>query len=176
MSMDKKTILLLLPSFLCCLLSSTSTISSIDQGDLSCLRSIKSSVEDPFGSLNTWSFDNIGIGDICMLNGITCWSYYTISVQSIELQGLGLEGKFPQGIRNCTSLTTLDLSNNNFFGPIPSNINQLIPYVRVLNLSYNKFSGEIPSSMASCERLNHLVLNKNQLTGQILHNLVSFTG
>ena len=167
MSMDKKTILLLLPSFLCCLLSSTSTISSIDQGDLSCLRSIKSSVEDPFGSLNTWSFDNIGIGDICMLNGITCWAYYTISVQSIELQGLGLEGKFPQGIRNCTSLTTLDLSNNNFFGPIPSNINQLIPYVRVLNLSYNKFSGEIPSSMASCVRLNHLVLNKNQLTGQI---------
>ncbi|KAL6344187.1 hypothetical protein AAG906_031901 [Vitis piasezkii] len=127
MSMDKKTILLLLPSFLCCLLSSTSTISSIDQGDLSCLRSIKSSVEDPFGSLNTWSFDNIGIGDICMLNGITCWSYYTIR-------------QIPQGIRNCTSLTTLDLSNNNFFGPIPSNINQLIPYVRVLNLSYNKFS------------------------------------
>ncbi|RVW70192.1 leucine-rich repeat receptor-like protein kinase [Vitis vinifera] len=141
MSMDKKTILLLLPSFLCCLLSSTSTSSSIDQGDLSCLRSIKSSVEDPFGSLNTWSFDNIGIGDICMLNGIACWSYFTDRVQTIQLQGLGLKGKFPQGIRNCTSLTTLDLSNNNFFGPIPSNINQLIPYVRVLNLSYNKILG-----------------------------------
>ncbi|KAL6344163.1 hypothetical protein AAG906_031877 [Vitis piasezkii] len=142
MGRDKKTILLLLPPFLCCLLSTTSTSSSMDQDNLSCLRSIKSS-------------------------GITCWSYYTTSVQSIKLQGLGLKGKFPQGIRNCTSLTTLDLSNNNFFGPIPSNINQLIPYVKDLNLSYNKFSGEIPSSMASCVRLNHLVLNKNQLTGQI---------
>ncbi|XP_034686764.1 probably inactive leucine-rich repeat receptor-like protein kinase At5g48380 [Vitis riparia] len=167
MGRDKKTILLLLPPFLCCLLSTTSTSSSTDQDNLSCLRSIKSSVEDPFGSLNTWNFDNIGNGDICMLKGITCWSYYTTSVQSIKLQGLGLKGKFPQGIRNCTSLTTLDLSNNNFFGPIPANINQLNPYVTDLNLSYNKFSGEIPSSMASCVRLNHLVLNKNQLTGQI---------
>ena len=161
--------LLLLSSFLFlfCLQSSTSTISNIDEGDLSCLQSIKSSVKDPFGSLKTWSFDDNENGDICMLKAIVCWSYYNKRIQTISLKGLGLKGKFPQGVRNCTSLTTLDLSNNNFFGSIPSNINQLILYVSDLNLSFNKFSGEIPSNMAGCVRLNHLLLNKNQLTGQI---------
>lgn len=94
LGMDNRTILPLLSSFLSCLQRSTRTVSSIDQGDLSCLRSIKSSVEDPFGSLKTWSFDNIGDGDNCMLKGVVCWSYYAKKVQAVRLQGLAL-GQIP---------------------------------------------------------------------------------
>ncbi|KAJ1399380.1 Leucine-rich repeat [Sesbania bispinosa] len=80
---------------------------------------------------------------------------------------MGLKGQFPRGIRNCSSLTGLDLSINNLSGNIPGDISILLQYVTSLDLSSNKFTGEIPTSLANCTYLNTLNLDQNRLTGQI---------
>ena len=94
---------------------------------------------------------------------------------------MGLRGQFPRDIRNCSSLTGLDLSNNELSGPLPSDISFLFPFITSLDLSGNKFSGEIPESIANCTYLNVLKLDHNQLTGEIppkiglLHLLKTFS-
>ncbi|KDP33139.1 hypothetical protein JCGZ_13531 [Jatropha curcas] len=80
---------------------------------------------------------------------------------------MGLEGNFPTGIENCTTLTGLNLSGNQISGTIPSDISKRIPFLSVLDLSHNNLSGEIPVSIANCSFLNVLILDNNRLTGQI---------
>ncbi|GLT94319.1 hypothetical protein SLE2022_120650 [Rubroshorea leprosula] len=138
------------------------------QGDIDCLKSIKSSLEDPFGYLNaTWNFNNNTEGFICRFTGIECWHPDENKVLNIQLSDMGLKGKFPRGIQKCSSLTGLDLSNNELFGPIPVNISKIIPYATTLKLSSNNFSGDIPEDLSNVTYLNILNLDHNRLTGQI---------
>ncbi|KAI5006955.1 hypothetical protein ZWY2020_046903 [Hordeum vulgare] len=75
-------------------------------------------------------------------------------------------------------MTTLDLSGNNFTGPLPERISEQMPYVSFLDLSNNSFSGGIPASIMNMTYLNVLVLQHNQFTGGIpainLSRLISF--
>ncbi|XP_022543002.1 probably inactive leucine-rich repeat receptor-like protein kinase At5g48380 [Brassica rapa] len=71
------------------------------------------------------------------------------------------------------SLSSLDLSRNNFSGALPSNIASLIPFVTTLDLSYNQFSGEIPTGLLNVTFLNTLMLQHNQFTGQLPPQLAS---
>lgn len=86
--------------------------------------------------------------------------------QGLNLSNLGFEGQFPQGLEYCTGLASLDLSNNNFSGPIPLNITRQVTYLTFLDLSYNRFSGEIPIGICNMD-LNVLNIQHNQLSGQI---------
>ncbi|KAK4749051.1 hypothetical protein SAY87_026500 [Trapa incisa] len=140
--------------------------------DIYCLRRIKDSLEDPTGYLSTWKFDgNQSNGFICKFTGVECWHPDENRVLSIKLADMKLKGPFPQDIRNCSSLTALDLSDNNFNGTIPSDISDMLAYVTFLDLSSNRFSGGIPAGIANCTYLNVLRLNHNQLTGQIPQEL-----
>ena len=138
------------------------------QSDIDCLKGIKAALEDPYGYLNTsWNFNNNTEGFICKFTGIECWHPDENKVLNIRLSDMGLKGQFPVAIKNCTSLTGLDLSSNKLFGNIPKNISQIIQFVTTLDLSSNNFSGEIPVSLANCTYLNVLKLDHNRLTGQI---------
>ncbi|XP_060171044.1 probably inactive leucine-rich repeat receptor-like protein kinase At5g48380 [Lycium barbarum] len=139
------------------------------QGDIDCLKSIKDSLEDPLGYLNsTWNFDNDQIeGFICNFTGIQCWHIDENIVVSISLPDMGLKGKFPRGLQNCSSLTSLDLSSNKLHGSIPSNISKIIGFIVNLDLSSNQLSGEIPVDIANCSFLNNLKLDNNRLEGPI---------
>ncbi|OEL19545.1 putative inactive leucine-rich repeat receptor-like protein kinase [Dichanthelium oligosanthes] len=64
-------------------------------------------------------------------------------------------------------MTGLDLSSNNFTGPIPSDISLQVPFLTSLDLSYNVFSGEIPLLISNITYLNTLNLQHNQLSGPI---------
>ncbi|XBI30746.1 hypothetical protein VPH35_054431 [Triticum aestivum] len=162
MAEDTKFLLLSL------LLSSSSSLCFGSEQDIQCLRSVQQSVIDPLGILkSSWNFGYATNGYICSFTGVECWHGYENKVLSLRLDNLGLEGPFPQGLQNCTSLNILDLSYNNFSGPIPSGIAQQIPYVTSLILSYNNFSSEIPESMANLAYLNTFNLQHNQLRGQI---------
>nr|GLL25933.1 probably inactive leucine-rich repeat receptor-like protein kinase At5g48380 isoform X1 [Ipomoea trifida] len=127
--------------------------------DISCLKSIKDSLEDPLGNLRSWKFNNNSQGFICSFKGIDCWNANESRVIKIALPNMGLKGQYPRGMGGCRSLQILDLSNNNF-----SSQN---PYMVVLDLSSNNFDGEIPTSLANCTYLNVLKLDNNWLTGQI---------
>ncbi|CAL4972729.1 unnamed protein product [Urochloa decumbens] len=140
--------------------------------DAQCLKTFKQSVIDPRGILaSSWKvfgrhngFDNY----ICSFTGVECWSPMDDRVLSLRLSNMGLGGQFPQGLEYCTSLVSLDLSSNNFSGPIPSDIARLLPYLSSLDLSYNLFSGEIPLGISDMVYLNVLFLQRNQLNDNLL--------
>ncbi|PSS32827.1 inactive leucine-rich repeat receptor-like protein kinase, partial [Actinidia chinensis var. chinensis] len=144
------------------------------ESDISCLKSIKESLEDPFDYLSSWTFNDDtegSITSICAFTGVDCWHDDENKVLDIHLSDMGLKGQFPRGIANCTSLACLDLSSNQLFGPIPSDISSLVPFISALNLSFNKFSGEIPPDITNLPCINFLDLDHNQLTGQIPQSL-----
>ncbi|KAK7350547.1 hypothetical protein VNO77_09286 [Canavalia gladiata] len=136
--------------------------------DIFCLKRIKDSLQDPNNYLtSSWDFDNSTEGFICKFNGVECWHPDENKVLNLKLSNMGLKGQFPSDIRNCSSLTGLDLSANKLSGAIPGDISALLPYVTSLDLSSNEFSGVIPTSLPDCTFLNTLKLDQNQLTGQI---------
>ncbi|KAF5726502.1 inactive leucine-rich repeat receptor-like protein kinase [Tripterygium wilfordii] len=138
------------------------------ESDINCLRSIKETLQDPRKVLNiSWNFENNTEGSICGFIGVECWHPDESKVLNIRLSDMGLKGSFPLGIQNCTSLTGLDLSSNELYGSIPSNISKIIGFVTTLDLSSNSFSGEIPENLANCSYLNVLKLDHNNFSGQI---------
>ncbi|XBI20787.1 hypothetical protein VPH35_062010 [Triticum aestivum] len=135
------------------LLLSSSSLCFGSELDIQCLRSVKQSVIDSNGVLNSsWDFENSSRsssdGYICRFNGVDCWHPDENRVLSLHLGSLGLEGPFPEG-------------------PIPYDIAQQMPYLTYLDLSNNRFSGEIPQSITNLAYLNVLKLQHNQLSGQI---------
>lgn len=166
-------------NFLLILISCSITYGTVT--DIFCLKSIKDSLQDPYGYLKSWDFNSNTEGFICKFIGVECWHPDENRVLNLNLPNLGLKGQFPRAIQNCTSLTGLDLSNNILSGGIPLDIDVLLPYVTSLDLSSNKFSGLIPKSVANCSYLNSLKLDRNRLSGRIpgelsyLRRLKTFT-
>ncbi|PON89508.1 LRR domain containing protein, partial [Trema orientale] len=69
-----------------------------------------------------------------------------------------------------TTLSSIDISYNNFHGEIPSSLGDL-KSLKVLNLSRNNFEGLIPSSLGKLSELESLDLSKNNLVGTIPQQL-----
>ncbi|KAL6658176.1 hypothetical protein ACP70R_001830 [Stipagrostis hirtigluma subsp. patula] len=139
--------------------------------DIQCLKKLKASV-DPSNKLD-WTFNNNTEGYICGFKGVDCWNPSENKVLSLRLGSMGLKGRFPDGLENCSSMTSLDLSSNSLSGSIPADISRRLPYITNLDLSYNGFSGEIPDSLANCTYLNAVNLQHNKLSGMIPGQLAS---
>ncbi|KAK7827938.1 mdis1-interacting receptor like kinase 2 [Quercus suber] len=67
---------------------------------------------------------------------------------------------------NLTSLTNLQLGNNNFIGQLPPQICQSRSLVN-FSVQDNHFTGPIPRTLKNCTSLNRVRLEGNQLTGNI---------
>ncbi|PWA78535.1 leucine-rich repeat protein [Artemisia annua] len=72
-------------------------------------------------------------------------------------------------------VTTLDLSENQFSGSIPSELVEL-PGLRYLNLSQNDLTGSIPNTFKEMRQLESLDLSFNHLNGKIPTSLSSLNG
>lgn len=142
------------------------------ESDISCLKSIKNTLEDPHNKLSSWkNFNNKTNGFICDFVGVECWHPGENKVLHLNLTNMGLKGEFPRDLRDCPSLTSLNLSHNELTGPIPSDISTLLPYATSIDLSNNKFNGEIPPSLGNCSYLTSLRLDNNMLSGHIPQEL-----
>ncbi|KAF3435149.1 hypothetical protein FNV43_RR22236 [Rhamnella rubrinervis] len=66
-----------------------------------------------------------------------------------------------------SNISQLSLRNNQFGGPIPWNIGEVMPFLELLDISNNSFNGSIPLSIGNLNQLEALVISNNHLTGEI---------
>jgi Leucine-rich repeat (LRR) protein len=103
-------------------------------------------------------------------------------------------GLYSSGILDLANISRLDLSYNNFSGPLPVELSQMpnlkylflaanqfvgnipseygnLPSLQAIDLSYNKLNGSIPTSFGRLTSLLWLMLANNSLTGEIPQSL-----
>ncbi|KAF7129337.1 hypothetical protein RHSIM_Rhsim10G0010700 [Rhododendron simsii] len=99
------------------------------------------------------------------------------SVVSLDLSVNELEGELPDTIGNLASVVTLDLSSNKIGGRLPNSIGDLCN-LSFVDISNNKIGGDLQlfksSSKCSSYALETLVLQENQLSGEIPEELGQF--
>ncbi|GMN57537.1 hypothetical protein TIFTF001_026638 [Ficus carica] len=65
------------------------------------------------------------------------------------------------------NIIVLNMRDNQFSGPIPPDIGEVMPFLLDLDLSGNSLGGTIPLSIGNLTRLTSLVISGNQLSGEI---------
>ncbi|XP_042518582.1 probable LRR receptor-like serine/threonine-protein kinase At3g47570 [Macadamia integrifolia] len=92
-----------------------------------------------------------------------------VVTMSVNLLGSGEADdlSFINTLINCTSLTTLELGDNQFGGLFPNSIAKLSTQLRRFSLAYNLIYGNIPIGIDNLVRLQHLSLSGNYLEGSI---------
>ncbi|PHT99700.1 hypothetical protein BC332_29488 [Capsicum chinense] len=86
-------------------------------------------------------------------------------LSSLDLSNNNLSGNVPSWIGYISSLTSLALSNNNLNGPIPVDYCRL-EGLEVLDLSRNNIVGVVPSCFRASQNLRRVYLSENNLEGQ----------
>ncbi|KAF7027228.1 hypothetical protein CFC21_039290 [Triticum aestivum] len=97
------------------------------------------------------------------------FTLYLSNTNYLSMSNNSINGYIPETVCN-SSLDVLDLSHNNFSGPIPS---CLIENARrsVLNLRENHFEGTLPSNITSECTFQTIDLHDNKIEGQIPRGL-----
>ncbi|PHT88288.1 putative LRR receptor-like serine/threonine-protein kinase [Capsicum annuum] len=83
-------------------------------------------------------------------------------------------GIVTSGIPNLGNLSRLDVSENQFSGPLPVELSKM-KGLKFLILAYNQFNGSIPSEFGDIPTLQALDLSSNKLTGKIPPSLGKLT-
>ncbi|XP_039118223.1 receptor-like protein 33 [Dioscorea cayenensis subsp. rotundata] len=91
-----------------------------------------------------------------------------------DLVTVALKGVKRDLVNTMTIFTAIDLSNNQFEGPLPEAIGNLKALIS-LNMSGNDFNGRIPSVFENLTEMQSLDLSGNQLSGQIPNSLTFLT-
>ncbi|KAF3543395.1 hypothetical protein DY000_02002778 [Brassica cretica] len=139
--------------------------------ELELLLSFKSSIQDPSRQLSSWSYSSTN--EVCLWNGVVCNNFSR--VVSLDLSGKNISSQIlTSTIFRLPFLQTINLSNNNFSGPIPHDIFTISsPSLRYLNLSNNNLSGSIPRGFLP--NLYSLDLSNNMFSGEIYEDIGLFS-
>ncbi|CAN8257923.1 unnamed protein product [Cochlearia groenlandica] len=152
------------------------------QSDVSALKAFKAALKPnsipPWSCLATWDF--VSSSDPCATPrkthftcGITC-SQDSTRVTQLTLDPAGYSGHLTPLISTLTHLQTLNLADNNFYGPIPTSLPSLLK-IKTLILRSNSFTGSIPDSLTRVKSLESIDISRNWLTGPIPRSMDSLT-
>ncbi|GER27556.1 leucine-rich receptor-like protein kinase family protein [Striga asiatica] len=121
-------------------------------------------VSDPHAALTAnWSASS----SPCHWAGVSCGPKHQ-RVTGLTISGLGLVGPLDPHLGNLTFLRTLDLSSNNFTGPIRPEIFTNLRRLVTLNLSSNQLSGPIPSGLFNVSSsVETIDMRGNMLSGEL---------
>ncbi|XP_010537381.1 PREDICTED: probable LRR receptor-like serine/threonine-protein kinase At1g74360 isoform X2 [Tarenaya hassleriana] len=100
-------------------------------------------------------------GDIQSIFGRFTWVKYLVLHGNSYVGGL-----YTSNILTLPNLSRLDLSYNNFTGPLPVEVSQM-QNLKFLILAYNQFDGSIPQEYGNISGLQALDLSFNRLNGSI---------
>ncbi|GJZ99714.1 receptor kinase-like protein Xa21 [Tanacetum coccineum] len=93
------------------------------------------------------------------------------SLIKLALSSNRLEGRIPSSLGNCRSLSQLFLFDNKLSDEIPKQLLQLSSLSVILNLSENNLFGSLPTEVGDLKKLNYLDLSSNNLSGNIPSSL-----
>lgn len=96
-------------------------------------------------------------------------------IVSLNLSCNRISGELPRGLGDMQLVQVIDLSWNNFTGPISPQLAVGCPELEVLDLSHNSLRGDLPLSLDLLKDLQNLDVSDNSLTGQIPVNLTKCT-
>eukprot|EP00250_Pteridium_aquilinum_P012314 c2064_g1_i1 orf=145-771(+) len=146
---------------------------------------------DPSNALHSWNAssdvctDWVGVG--CNLSDMTisltlprlnlsgsispsALSALNTSLYSLDLSFNNFSGPIPPTLTLCSSLSAFDVSGNSLSGPIPQTLG-ILDRIEYLDLSANNLIGSIPATLSSCLLLRSLHLGGNKLFGPIPESL-----
>ncbi|KAF8034311.1 hypothetical protein BT93_C0568 [Corymbia citriodora subsp. variegata] len=93
------------------------------------------------------------------------------NMKTLMLSGNGLTGELPKELS--PNLTRIEISNNRFFGVIPSRVSSWMNLV-VFDASNNLLSGTVPNELTELPSLTMLLLGQNELSGNLPTAIVSW--
>ncbi|KAA0044647.1 hypothetical protein IC582_017186 [Cucumis melo] len=140
------------------------------------LLSLKSTIKDPSSSFHDWDYPNPTFTRAdsqdpiwCSWSGIECHRN-SAEITSLDLSQRNLSGYIPSEIKYLTSLIHLNLSGNSFVGAFPTAIFEL-PHLRTLDISHNNFSSIFPPGISKLKFLNVFNAYSNNFTGPLPQDL-----
>ncbi|KAG6652037.1 hypothetical protein CIPAW_06G155600 [Carya illinoinensis] len=102
------------------------------------------------------------------LTGKICESLADLDqLRFLNLSDNLLSGSLPDDLFRLQNLEIIDISSNEFVGPINGGMCASSSSIRVLNFSDNHFTGGIPKDLANCTSLHHLSFHGNYLSGSL---------
>ncbi|KAH0877824.1 hypothetical protein HID58_065218 [Brassica napus] len=121
-------------------------------------------------NLTSFGLHNLEVFDVkrnSFLGNVPTSLFMIPMLLGVYLSGNQFEGPLDFGNTSASSkLVSLDLSSNNFHGPIPEDIFRFLK-LETLDLSNNRFIGAISRSMYKLVSLRFLDLSYNKMEGQV---------
>ncbi|KAL7619344.1 hypothetical protein Lser_V15G01245 [Lactuca serriola] len=108
------------------------------------------------------SLTSLDISNNLFTGMIPDWISNMSRLTELVVRNNSFEGRFPCGP---TLFTFLDISQNSFFGPIPSCLN--LHNMKHLHLGSNRFTGSIPNFFRNLTNVLTLDMGDNDLSGRI---------
>lgn len=87
-------------------------------------------------------------------------------IEELDLSSNNLIGGLPWSFSNCSSIISLNFSNNQLSGEFFATIDSLTS-LRYLYLPFNNFTGDLPLSISNNSKIVELDLSSNEFTGGI---------